>query len=333
MNRRTRLLAWAALGVAGLLAGGFAFRAIVNRPLQALDGQILQLQVRLSSLQKERQEFLKADAEVRTNASRLFAGQAEDAESRLGAQLTAQIVRVGLREADFTRIPVGRRRLPGAEEVGWTVQGEGPLPRVLDLVFLLQSEPRLHRIEGLALSPANEGVRTRVRFRYVTLVLTPTPEVRPAGPPAEIPLEGPGPPRYHANTPRDLFRPFVPQEPAPAPAPPPPPPVPEGPNLRVVSLSNWDGRPEVHLFDERQRRVLVARPGEPLLDGVVALVDYRPLPSPGRPGLVSHSRLIWRLNTNYFAIEPGQTLADRRALGPEELPAALHPVSTHSVSP
>jgi hypothetical protein len=63
------------------------------------------------------------------------------------------------------------------------------------------------------------------------------------------------------------------------------------------------------------------------------MVDYRPLPVPGKAGLVSYSRLIWRQDTNYWAVEPGQTLADRRALTPEELPATLRPASTNSVSP
>lgn len=334
MNKRTRLLAWFAIGVAGLLVAGFVLKAVINRPLRTLDNQILQFRVRLSSLQKERQEFLKADAEVRAGAGRLFGSRAEDIEARLGALLTAQIVRVGLREADFTRIPVGRRRLPGAEELGWTIQGEGALPQLLDLLYLLQSEPRLHRIDGLALSPANEGARTRIRFRYVTLALTPAPDVKPPAGQAELSLETAGRRRYDAITQRDLFRPFAPEEPRKA-SPPDgqPAAAPDQPNFRVVSLSSWNGQPEVHLFDDRQQRVVVRRPGEGLLDGEVVLVDYRPLPVPGNAGLLSYSRLIWRQHTNYWAIEPGQTLTDRRALTLEELPPSLRPATTNSLSP
>lgn len=333
MNKRTRLLAWSTLGAAGLLTGGLVLQAVVSRPLRTLDGQILQLQVRWNSLQKERQEFLKAEAEVRAHAGRLFASQAEEAEARLGALLTAQVVRVGLREADFTRIPVGRRRLPGAEEVGWIIQGEGTLPRLLDLLFLLQSEPRLHRVEGLSLTPANEGARTRVRFRYVTLVLTPPPELKAGDAAPELSLEVPARRRYDAITQRDLFRPFVPEEPRPTPAPAPGPPAPAQPNFRVVSLSSWDGQPEVHLFDDREKRLIVRRPGDTLLDGQVAMVDYRPLPLPGKAGLLSFSRLIWRSDTNYWAVESGQSLSDRRALAPEELPPALRLAATNSLSP
>lgn len=334
MSRNTRLLAWAALGVAGLLAAGFVLRALINRPLRTLDGQILTLETRLNSLQKERQAFLKADAEVRAHADRLFASQAADAEARLGALLTAQIVRVGLKESDFTRIPVGRRRLPGAEEIGWSIQGEGPLAQLLDLLFLLQNEPRLHRLEGLSLAPANDAARTRIRCRYVTLVLVPPPEMKTSSPEPEPSLETPLRRRYDAITQRDLFRPFLPEErihdspPADAPAL-----APDGANLRVVSLSSWDGQPEVHLHDAQQQHLVIYRPGDRLLDGEVAMVDYRPQPIPDKPGLVSYSRLIWRVDTNYWAVDSGQTLADRRLLTQEELPATLRPVLRNSVSP
>lgn len=338
MNKRTRLLAWIALSAAGLLALGFALKAVINRPLKSLDNQILQLRVRLGALQREREEFLKADAHVRANAGRLFGAATEEAEARLGALLTAQIGRAGLRETDFTRVPVGRRRLPGAEELGWTLQGEGPLARLLDLLYLLESESRLHRIEGLALSPANEGARTRIRFRYLTLVLTPAPELKSTNALPEVNLEAPGRRRYDAITRREFFRPDLPAETPPSSSPPAgtpstAPAEAERPNLRVVSLSSWNGQPEVHLFDDRQQRLVVCRPGEKLLDGEVAMVDYRPLPLPGKAGLLSYSRLIWRQDTNYWAIEPGQTLADRRALTLEELPPGLQPAATNSFSP
>ncbi len=338
MTRRTRVLAWACVGAAGLLTVGFMMKALIRRPLVALDAQIVQLRGRLGGLQKERQEFLRAEAEVRAQAPRLFAAEAEEAEARLGALLTTQIVRTGLREADFTRIPTGRRRLPGAEEVGWTIQGEGPLGRVLDLLYLLESEPRLHRVEGLALSPTQEGSRTRLRLRYVTLVLSPSPELPAAGVAAEVSLEGPGRRRYRLITQRDLWRPHVPDAPVPAPVAVSPgagaAPVADAQlRLRVVSLSSWDGRPEVHLLDDQERRVLVYRPGERLGEGEVSMVDYRPLPAPGKAGLLSHSRLIWRVDTNYWAVEVGQALGDRRPLTPEELPPALQPGAKDSRSP
>jgi len=341
MNRRTRLLAYAALGLAGLLLAGLLIRGVMLRPLRTLDDQLIQLQAKLNSLQNERKAFVAADAQVRAAAAHMFGASADAAEAKLGAMLTAQIVRVGLREADFTRLPAPRRRLPGADEVGWTIQGEGRLAAVLDLLFLLHSEPRLHRVESLALSPADQEGRVRVRFRYLTLVLNPAPEVAPAEPLSEASLSSAARRRYDAIARRDLLRPYVPAESAPTPAPSPtapaavsaPSPANTGQNLKVVSLSTWLGQPEVHLYDTQNQRTFRCRPGEKLLEGELVMVDYRALPVPGKPGLVSYSRLIGRTGNDYWTVEAGQTLAERRRLSPEDLPAPLELNSTNTLSP
>ncbi len=336
MNPRTRLLAFAALGLAGLIIVGFLVKGIVVRPLRALDDQIVQLRVKLNGLEQERRAFLAADAEVRAAATRMFGGDADDAQAQLGAILTAQIVAVNLREADFTRMPSGRRRLPGAEEIGWTIQGEGPLSRVLDLLFVLQQDPRLHRLESLALSPASEGSRVRVRFRYLSLVFNPAPDFKPATNLVQANLDSPQRRRYNAITHRDLLRPVVAADREP---PPPPPADPaqqanaDAQNLKVVSLSSWENQPEAHLYDARNQKTIVCRPGEKLLEGELALVDYRPLPWPDKPELLSYSRLIWRIGEEYWAVEMGQTLAERRRLSATELPSSLKPNLQTRLSP
>lgn len=335
MNPRTRLLAFAVLGLAGLIIVGFLIKGVIVRPLRAIDDQIVQLRVKLNSLDQERRAFLAADTEVRAGAARMFGADADEAEARLGAMLTAQIVAVNLREGDFTRMPSGRRRLPGAEEIGWTIQGEGPLPRVLDLLFVLQQDPRLHRLESLALSPANEGSRVRVRFRYLTLVLEPAPDFKPATNLAQANLDSPARRRYNAITRRDLLRPMLAGDNEPPPAAPAPvqPANVDAQNLKVVSLSSWENQPEAHLFDARSQKTTVCHPGEKLLDGELAMVDYRPLPWPDKPGLLSYSRLIWRIGEEYWAVEIGQTLAERRRLSAEELPPSLKPPLQTSLSP
>lgn len=338
MNKRTRTLALLALGLASLLVAGFATRAILLRPLRALDDQIVQLQLKLQSLDGERKSYLAADTQIRSVAGTLFGTRAPDAEAQLGALLTSQLLQAGLHESDFTRIPAGRRRLPGAEEVGWTIQGEGPPAQLVDFLFLLQNHPRLHRLESLALSPANDSGRLRLRFRYLTLVLSPAPEVPARTNLAPATLDSPARRRYDTLLRRDLLRPFEPEAPpqpgsgsgsgAPSAAPPTSDP---GPSLRLVSLSSWGAPPEAHLLDTRQQTTRTVRPGDPLLDGTVAAIDERPLPAAGKPGLLSYRRLILRLGDDYWAIETGQNLEDRRRLNPEELPPSLpHPASTNT---
>lgn len=338
MNKRTRLLAWTALGMAGLLVAGFAIRAIVVQPLRTLDDRIVQLRLKLRSLDGERKAFLAADSQVRAAAATLFAAKPAEAESRLGAMLTAQLLQAGLREADFSRVPAGRRRLPGGEEIGWTVQGEGQPARVLDFLYLIQADPRLLRIESIALSPASDPLRIRVRFRCLTLVLNPSPEVLPTTSIAPASLETPARRRYDAILRRNLLRPHEPEETPTSPirTTPGTAPAESGPaeaqSLRIVSLSSWGSQPEAHLLDLRSHQTRVVRPGDTLLDGEVATIDFRPVPSAAKPGLFSYSRLIWRSGETYWSIENGQTLADRQPLAPGDLPPSLPTVATPTPS-
>jgi hypothetical protein len=85
--------------------------------------------------------------------------------------------------------------------------------------------------------------------------------------------------------------------------------------LRVVSLSEWEGQPEVHIRDTANNKTLRYRPGEKLKDGAeIVAVDYRSLPSKRNPLLKSDSRVILKIGADYWAVERGETLADKRKL-------------------
>ncbi len=336
MNKRTKVLAWLALGTAGLLFGGLLLRGMVVGPLRAIDDQIRQYEAKLASLQQTRRSLLTTQTQVAAAAAKAFGAGMVAAEANLGALLSQRIVQVGLDEARFTRDPLGHRRLFGAEEIGWTIHGEGPLARVLDLLFALESDPRLHRVEDLSLSPARGAGNVRLRFSYLTLVLNSPPGTKLLDPPALANLDSPLRRRYDVITERDLLRPYIASEQPP----PPPAPLTSGQleqqreqNLTVVSLSSWDGQPEVDLSDAEHHCLLTLRPGDKLLDGQVVTVDYRPLPLPDSSGFLSYSRLIWRVGNEYWAVEAGQTLADRRRLTPNELPPGLKPESRTTPPP
>ncbi|MFM8359722.1 MAG: hypothetical protein ACKOET_14345, partial [Verrucomicrobiota bacterium] len=115
--------------------------------------------------------------------------------------------------------------------------------------------------------------------------------------------------------------PPAPGQPAPPPAKPGVPPGPE--TFRVVSLSEWQGEPEIHLRDLTAQKTVRYRPGDELAGGTIVMVDYRPMPLPGNSLLQSHSRLILRIGEEYWAVDRGRTLAEKRKLGPEELPTQL----------
>ena len=91
----------------------------------------------------------------------------------------------------------------------------------------------------------------------------------------------------------------------------------------MVSLSEWEGKPEIHVRDMTAQKTLTYKTGDRLGEGVIATVDYRPMPRPDKPGLQSFSRLILKVDSVYWAIEQGATLADKRRLTPQEIPPDL----------
>ena len=70
-----------------------------------------------------------------------------EAISRMGIYLTETIKASGLSEDKFTRRPLKATQLTkkGATQIGYTVSGQGTLPKVIDLMFLLEQTPFLPR--------------------------------------------------------------------------------------------------------------------------------------------------------------------------------------------
>ena len=53
------------------------------------------------------------------------------------------------------------------------------------------------------------------------------------------------------------------------------------------------------------------------------MIDYREMPFPGRPQVYSGSRLVLQIGKDYWAVELGQNLSERRKLPEGDLPARL----------
>jgi hypothetical protein len=330
VNRREKLLAGAVGGLVGVFALGMGYRGVILKPLQAEDRKTASLREKLEKVKAERRAYFAAEDEVRKFTLRTFDTDVDQASAKSAEMLTHVILQAGLPETDFSRLPAGPQKLRGAMELGWSVSGEGRLEQIVNLLFLLQEEPHAHRIDGLALTPGETPGSVRVRFRYLTLVVEPAPEVEFAPLPAKFTLDSPERQLYAGILQRDILRPYIKRQPAPPGTPPPaaPPPstpgAPPGPEtLRVVSLSEWQGQPEVHIRDLANQRTLRYRPGDALAGGVVALVDYRAMPLPGNEGLQSFSRVILKIGDDYWAVERGRTLAEKYRLKPEQLPATL----------
>jgi hypothetical protein len=327
MNQREKLLAFAVGGLVTIFVLGFGVRAILIKPLNAIDKKTAVLREKLAAIQKERQAYFVAEEQVKNFAQRTFDDTVDEASAKSGEMLTRKIVTCGLSEADFTRLPVGPKRLPRrrASEIGWSVQGDGPLQSVVNLLFMLHESSRLHRIDNVSLTDGDGPGQVKVRFLYLTLVLEPAPVVEPVELAPKFSLDSPERRLLDGIVQRDLLRPYIkrpPPPPAPpgsvAGAPPGPPPGPEA--LKIVSLSEWLGKPEIGVLDSIRQRTQSYRPGDPLAGGVIVMVDYRPLPRLDKPGLLSNSRVILKIGNEYWAIEQGRTLAEKYKLAAEQLP-------------
>lgn len=335
MNAREKTLAVIVLGTAALFGGALGIRAFIMKPLTDLDKRIVAARERLTKIQTERRNFFAAEDRLKSLTKLAFADTVDEASARSGEALTKQILQAGLDEGDFTRLPLGPRKLRGASEIGWNVQGDGPLAKVVNLLFILEQSPNLLRLEGLVLSQAEKPGEVRVRFRCLTLVMDPAPEVKREPLMAKADLKSDERKVFDGIVTRDLLRPYIKRPPPPpvvakaggspaATATPATPPAAPGPEtFRVVSLSEWQGQPEVHVRDLTAQKTQRYKPGDALAGGTIALVDYRPMPLPGTSGLQSFSRVIVRVKDEFFAIERGQTLADLRKLDLVQLPPEL----------
>lgn len=329
MNRREKILAGSVGGLIGLFLIIYGLRVVFVTPLRDLDKRIALVREKIGKVQTERRNYFAAEDRLKRINLTTYADTVDQASARSGEILTKQILTAGLEENDFTRLPVGPRKLRGASEIGWNVQGDGPLTNVVNLLFLLNHSPWLHRTENLTVTIGDAPGKVRVRFRYLTLVLEPAPDVERTNLVSSLTLGSPERHLLNSIVSRDLLRPYIKRPPAepqpgqPAPAPSKPGVAPGLEVFRVVSLSEWDGEPEIHIRDLAAQKTVRYRVGDELAGGKIVMVDYRPMPQPGNSFLQSHSRLILQLGEEYWAVERGKTLAEKRKLTAGELPTQL----------
>lgn len=332
MKAREKILALVVGGGVGVVLLGFVVRAVVVTPLRERDKKIAAARGHLEKIRAERREYFTAEDVVRGFTQTTYSTNTDQALAKSGEMLTRLVLQSGLRETDFSRSPFGPRRLHPALktfEIGWSVQGDGRLSDVVDLLFLAQESPYLHRVEGLNLMPGDAPGMVRVRFRYLTLVVDPAPPVDFAELEHQFSLYSPQRKAYNELVTRDLLRPYIKRPPPPGSTPAthgssPGGTTPPGPeSFRIVSLSEWGGQSEIHVRDLVNQKTLRYVPGDSLAGGVIALVDDRTLPRAGDPTLKSFSRVIIKIGQEYWALELGKTLADKYRLAPEQLPEAL----------
>ena len=327
MTQREKILGYSVASVVGVFAIYFGAKVLFMKPLQDLSKKTISLRDSLDKINSERKGYFSDEDKLKGAAKKTFSDDIDQATAKCGEVLAKQVLAAGLRESDFSRSPTAPRKLRGATEIGWSLQGEGPLDKVVNLLFLAEKSPYLHRVDDLVLFPGQSPGLVRVRFRYLTLVIQPAPAVDLKELPAPFNLAAMERRVFDVIAARDILRPFIPRA-APGPTTAPPSGTPPGPEVfRVVSLSEWMGKPEVHVLDSARQKTARYQPGDELAGGTIAMVDYRPMPARGHEGLKSFSRVIVKIGSDYWAIDRGQTLAEKYKLSTEQLPEKLAAIS------
>src|SRR3954467_5736564 len=111
MKKREKILAALVLGIVGLLVVGFGIRGVFLRPLRDIDKQTALLREKINKINQERRDYFDAEDSLKKVAQRTFSTDLNQASANSGEMITKQLALAGLNEADFTRLPVGPRRL------------------------------------------------------------------------------------------------------------------------------------------------------------------------------------------------------------------------------
>ena len=353
MNPREKILViCVAIALGSVVLYGAANR-LVLKPGRDLAGQIASLEAKKNKLETEKRRLDQYRELFAGLRDRTVDDDATATRLLLEKRLDRLARAAGLGEGDYAITNFTKQRLGDA---GWELvykidatRKPVGLDRMTNFLYLLRQDKHLHRIIDLSIT-ADRRDRRQVQFwlKYSTLVLDsrlpvekiPARQVRSGSLWTEADLSGSKRAEYEVIARRHVFLPYVQLvrrvDPPPTPPPASPPqPQPEAPtpqrswydDLQVVGLPAHNGIPEIHLAPPGQDMKTVRKVGDRLPIGLIVMVDYRPMPMPipGDPKNESQSRLILRVGKNYWAVESGQALHQRRVLRPDELPDELKP--------
>ncbi len=240
----------------------------------------------------------------------------------------------GLASEDHALHPTGKTagRKP-YREIGRSISARGALKHVVNFLYLVSADKYIHRLENLTMKPELQKGEVSLQVRYTTLALDKAKSLMPATTPTEAPvatLDTEQRQAYTVITERDLFRPYIKRRAEP-PGPKPPRPTSKtarpkprpADSFSIVGLPRWPDGEEVYVRNNRSGKTRVYHLGDALAGGKIVMIDYRLLPKPDKPKLLSSSRVIVKIGEDYWAVDLGQTLKKKRRLEGEVLPPRL----------
>ena len=348
MNRREKILAI----LVSVLVGGFMVSMIVDKvflsPMAEADRTAARLEKEIQDMEITAKRA-KADARwIDEQQKRTFGTDASRVSEAVRNYLDSLLKRSALGHESLSIKPVTGSSVRGAyKEIGWNIRTRGRLVDVINFLYLLQVEPYLHRVENLVITPRRGSQDLDLQLKYSTLLIEPRKGVKPTTQTADfvvnettLRLDTDERQQYAMISDRNLFLPYVKRPPTPpsrpTPTPPPSRPTPSKPRppvptptrvnwarYRIMGLPTWQGREDVIVQDTTTKQTRIYAPGDELADGKVVMIDYRPLPHPDKPMLLSRSRVIIQTGPEYWVVEIGQTLAQKRMLMQDQWPESL----------
>ena len=349
MNRREKLILLSVAAAVVAFVIYLTVDSLLLGPSTDLDKQIVDVRAKLDAAATKNRMKVLYEKDLRQWASRALCGEVGQASSKVRERISTLLERAALTGGSWRIQPLQARSVRGQyAEIGWIVQADGELKSVVDFLYLLDAEPYLHRLDNLEITPVPRSARVRLDVRYVTLVLPASNKgagdvaaTGPADNPPATDLDGRPRRNYDVIVSRDLLRPYI-KRPPPRPAEPPPEePRQESPRdrrprgasedrFRVVALPTWGGQADVFVRDSETHATRRYQVGDSLAGGRIAMVDYRRMPLPDRPDILSGSRVVVQIEQDYWAVELGQSLAQKRRLKAEQLPPGTQPAAAAS---
>jgi hypothetical protein len=353
MNKREKILA-AAFGLGAVACVTFlGVDRLFLGPAEKCDQDARELQTQIATLKAQIDKKDAYEARLKELFGAAFGVDegrpSEQVRSRVSERVRTTVDHLltasGLSTRNLSLKPMdGSASANVYRELGWGVRATGKLEHVINFLYLMSREPHLHRLDNVVLSPsAANPAEVELQVKYATLILakskdeTLASDTLPEVTLTAAALDSEERRQYDIIAARDLFRPFIKRPPQVA-VRVAPPEVSSGgggpvrtsspPAERIMSLSTYDGQADILLTTGGKFKV-----GDTLAGGKIVRVDVRSLPSPGNPEVPSPSRVILRIASDYYAVELGQALTEKRPLPAADLPPDLPPLQTVDPGP
>jgi hypothetical protein len=342
MNLRERILMWGALGLTVAALVVMMYGKLLRNPAVENRKKIQATLVRIDKLTDSNSHGVEYEAALEDYRLRSYGQDDQNASEMARAYLVYLLTLSSLDRNEVSLTPVTGTvlRNSGGRELGWVVRTTGSIDRIVDFLYLVDRDKHVHRIENLMLSRVRRSTQIKVQFKFITVVLRPLPGKKPK--PIDISkikltadAEDKERRQYAMVSARDIFRPYIKKPPppvvvkrptkTPTKKPDPPKPIPPRNIYQVVGLPTWSVKPQIIVREQRTDTIYKFKEGDDLsaIKGRIVMVDYRPMPLPKTPKVISDSRIIVKIGNDYWAVELGQTFDQRYRLRSSQLPEKI----------